>query len=672
MNKPYKPIPPFKGMVLQNFPFIEEDFDAITNYELLCKVVEYLKLVIANEKIVEENVTNLYNAFVELKNYVDNYFDSTDFQALVNNKLDEMATDGTLANLLNNSLNIVTTFETETEMLNNVSNLVDGLKVKTLGKTSVNDGGGAYFIISDTSSNPSIDLNNGLYANYVNNVLNNYYDEITYEKKRYYDTDCYITIIPLNDKFGNQIKPYVAYGNGKTPTEYARDNYTTLTINASSYITDMEDEQLSGIPIMIGNGNVLNNNPMISEGVSDDILYLGIKEDRSIQEFKVNETNLATLQNNNCINVFDVYYKLINNGVKLNLEGVRIKGSNSIVTTPNPRQCIGIRENKTLVILTCDGRFTDNIGLTSEETQNILIEYGCYNAWNIDGGGSSSTTIKGCKINRNIDNAGTTDRNIPYTLNFKSTTVNEEVAKAYSQIGKEKQELLGQLVVNAVKYQNITSRDLDELVGNAIMGYGNALENTPYAPSTKAGYFINICHSGTSNQEFKQTYNCQFFYERDTMLGYTRRQVNGVFTPWEKIGGNSVMAYNTGGNITIGSTDYEIIPFAINEDLIIVGDTDTMVSSKYTKFKVNKIGLVKITVVCDLVPKTADGDRYVRILKNDALNEVTRQYGIVNQANAIVVEALINNNSLDNTYSFDFKGQENDVITRFRVIAETK
>ena len=37
-------LPPFKWYVLQNFPFIEADFDAITNYQLLCKIVEYLNL----------------------------------------------------------------------------------------------------------------------------------------------------------------------------------------------------------------------------------------------------------------------------------------------------------------------------------------------------------------------------------------------------------------------------------------------------------------------------------------------------------------------------------------------------------------------------------------------------------------------------------------------------
>lgn len=55
-----------------------------------------------NELIKNNN--DLNTEFIELKNYVDYYFDSTDFQAMVDAKLDEMATDGTLADLINQEI----------------------------------------------------------------------------------------------------------------------------------------------------------------------------------------------------------------------------------------------------------------------------------------------------------------------------------------------------------------------------------------------------------------------------------------------------------------------------------------------------------------------------------------------------------------------------------------
>ena len=96
----YKELPPFKMQVLTNFPYIEADFDALTNYQLLCKVVEYLNMVIHNENEVTEQITSLYNAYVSLQNYVNNYFDNLDVQEEINNKLDDMASDGTLTSLI--------------------------------------------------------------------------------------------------------------------------------------------------------------------------------------------------------------------------------------------------------------------------------------------------------------------------------------------------------------------------------------------------------------------------------------------------------------------------------------------------------------------------------------------------------------------------------------------
>ena len=93
-------IPLFRRWVLQNFPFIEQDFDALTDYQLICKVVEYLNKVIDTVNAGGEQIELLTNAFNQLKDYVDNYFDNLDVQDEINNKLDEMAEDGTLTELI--------------------------------------------------------------------------------------------------------------------------------------------------------------------------------------------------------------------------------------------------------------------------------------------------------------------------------------------------------------------------------------------------------------------------------------------------------------------------------------------------------------------------------------------------------------------------------------------
>lgn len=95
-NFDYKNLTPFKWFVLENFPFIENDFDAINNYHLFSKVVEYLNKTIDSMNLTGEQMENVTNAMTELQNYVNNYFDNLDVQEEINNKLDEMVEDGTL------------------------------------------------------------------------------------------------------------------------------------------------------------------------------------------------------------------------------------------------------------------------------------------------------------------------------------------------------------------------------------------------------------------------------------------------------------------------------------------------------------------------------------------------------------------------------------------------
>lgn len=89
---------------LTNFPYIEKDFDAVTDYELLCLVVDHLNEVIKNSNEQNTAIQNLYNAFVALKDYVDNYFENLDVQEEIDSKLDEMAKDGTLAKIINTEI----------------------------------------------------------------------------------------------------------------------------------------------------------------------------------------------------------------------------------------------------------------------------------------------------------------------------------------------------------------------------------------------------------------------------------------------------------------------------------------------------------------------------------------------------------------------------------------
>ena len=164
--------PTFKDVVymsirnLTNFPYIEKDFDAITDYELLCKVVEHLNNLISNNNTQNSTITGLYNAYVALQDYVNDYFNDLDVQDEINKKLDEMAQDGSLTQLIKdyvdpiyeayeNSINNAISFQNTriTNVENELSSVASGSPKGTYATTaaliSANPDTGVYVITAD-------------------------------------------------------------------------------------------------------------------------------------------------------------------------------------------------------------------------------------------------------------------------------------------------------------------------------------------------------------------------------------------------------------------------------------------------------------------------------------------------------------------------------------------
>lgn len=228
---------PFKKLVLQLGGTPSVFSEGMTYYELLAYLVNFL------EKEVVPKTNENIEAVKELQEYVSTYFDNLDVQEEINNKLDQMAEDGTLAEIVTAYLNAksilayntisemslatniidgsflavyglnelndhvltfykareikntdvvdginlvalndenlvaeimadpqITGFQTTNELIN--ANLLSGQIVKTLGYHTLNDGGGASYIISGTPGTVNIELNNGLYANLIFEEVN--------------------------------------------------------------------------------------------------------------------------------------------------------------------------------------------------------------------------------------------------------------------------------------------------------------------------------------------------------------------------------------------------------------------------------------------------------------------------------------------------------------------
>lgn len=94
----YKDMKPFRFWCQKVMPSIYDD--SLSYYELLNKLVYALNDVIENNDFLYNTIQNTDKALQELKSYVDNYFETADFQEIIDNKLDEMSEDGTLDNII--------------------------------------------------------------------------------------------------------------------------------------------------------------------------------------------------------------------------------------------------------------------------------------------------------------------------------------------------------------------------------------------------------------------------------------------------------------------------------------------------------------------------------------------------------------------------------------------
>ena len=162
-------LPPFKAWLASNIPAVYDN--TMTYYEELCALIKYLQdVVIPALNHNAEAVTTIATAVEQLQKYVDDYFKNLDVQEEINNKLDEMAADGTLQEIIASYLqaNVAWTFDTVSDMQAS-ENLIDGSYAQTLGFYSIGDGGASLYKITDTGTADGMTVISvgSLYANLV-------------------------------------------------------------------------------------------------------------------------------------------------------------------------------------------------------------------------------------------------------------------------------------------------------------------------------------------------------------------------------------------------------------------------------------------------------------------------------------------------------------------------
>jgi hypothetical protein len=258
-----------------------------------------------------------------------------------------------------------------------------------------------------TTDNVFDEQGNRLTDSLVNVQADPFYSEITYSK--YIDsvtgTPYVITKIPNRDKNDQLIPLKHGYPNEQmngvfdTALSYSVQHNASFVANASRWNTT--NGQIYGIQIK--DGKVLQDTP------HGQNYTLGIKQDNTLVAYPPTADASAILADG-CIQAVSGFYPLIQNGQTVDPSIYQSDGD------PNgydPRQVIGQMPNLDIVFLTAEGRNPNtnkDQGLMYSDIIRIMQGIGVKFAYNLDGGGSEQTVVRGVLTTNPTDNNGQTVR----------------------------------------------------------------------------------------------------------------------------------------------------------------------------------------------------------------------------------------------------------------------
>ena len=236
--------------------------------------------------------------------------------------------------------------------------------------------------------------------NITTNTETKYVDDnksITLTTIRKYDTDIYIADVTINSidylktAFANN-----TYGRNikETTSDMAESNGAILAINGDYY-----GFRTKGF--VLRNGTIYRSSSNNNEA-------LVINKDGSFEIVDEDDTDLNKLKSEGATQVFSFGPALINNG------NIMVTSSSEVSQsmTSNPRTAIGIIDDLHYIFVVSDGRTSKSNGLTLLELANVMKEYNCTIAYNLDGGGSTTMYFNGNVVNNPTDGHSSGERKV--------------------------------------------------------------------------------------------------------------------------------------------------------------------------------------------------------------------------------------------------------------------
>ncbi len=190
-------------------------------------------------------------------------------------------------------------------------------------------------------------------------------------------------LLVIYDASTVKLKQTTNFNYGNTVEGFAREYGAIAGINAGGYSYSKRTGYLPN-GVVIVDGKIICDNPFWGAGG-----IIGFNNDNVLVLTRASANEAINMGIRDAVS-FGPF--LIVNGIPAEFKG---NGGYGVA----PRTAIAQRKDGIVLMLVIDGRRPGHsIGVDMLELTNILINYGAYNAANLDGGGSSSLVVEGNQI----------------------------------------------------------------------------------------------------------------------------------------------------------------------------------------------------------------------------------------------------------------------------------
>lgn len=204
--------------------------------------------------------------------------------------------------------------------------------------------------------------------------------------------------------------------------------------------------------------------------------------------------------------------------------------------------------------------------------------------------------------------------------------------------------------------RNIEGLDLNTLIGEVIVGYGNDLINKP---ENANGYLINIPHA-----LHPTTYNRQYYQSRHFNTLYTRFMENGVWSAWKKVfvDKDYLMASLTSTHTIPSNGDgvYYTLPLTSK---CLIGDGLSVTSDGGIKIG-GVIRGIKISGQVTFTPAGSAANKHIRIYCNDdVIGWANAKPTATNELTTLSIPSIIHNVKTGDVIYLKYYGKSGDTVT---------